>query len=90
VESELQSAAAKILSVVIPWLKVDDVLAPLVEYALNIVVSIPAATIVSFSHFAMVGDETGLCGFTKEMSSLNSSPHSVLVLAGQDMDPEKI
>jgi hypothetical protein len=41
-------------------LKADEVLAPLVECALNIEVSIPAAATVSLNHLAMVEDETGL------------------------------
>ena len=54
--------------------------APLTEWALNMVISIPAAAMVSFSHLAIVEDDTGLCGLINEMNSWEESPLNGLVL----------
>ena len=50
-----------------PTFLAADAAAPLHECALNIAVSIPASFRVSFSHLAMVGDDTGLCGLLWDM-----------------------
>ena len=57
-----------------------DVLAPLMECALNVLVSMPAEVITSFNQRAMVDDVTGLCGFMKEINNWVLSPLSMLVL----------
>ena len=54
-----QSAALRISSVVTPCVAAADVLALLTEWALNTLVSIPADSMTSFSHLAMVDDVTG-------------------------------
>ena len=76
----LQSAALRISSVVTPCIAAAEVLALLTEWALNMLVSIPADSIISFNHLAMVGDETGWCGLMKEMNNCSLSPLNFLVL----------
>lgn len=57
-----------ISDVVIPALAAADTEAPLVECALNMVVSIPALSRTERSHLAMVDDATGLCGLIVAMN----------------------
>ena len=77
-----QSAALRISSVVTPCIAAAEVLALLTEWALiNMLVSIPADSIISFNHLAMVGDETGWCGLMKEMNNCSLSPLNSLVLS---------
>ena len=58
-ESELQSAASRISLVEMPRFAAAEVEAALTECALKMSVSIPALWIVSFSHRAVVDEETG-------------------------------
>ena len=46
-------------SVVTPCIDAADVLAPLTEWALNVLVFIPAEVMTSFNNLAMVEDVTG-------------------------------
>ena len=80
-DSLLQSAALKMSSVVTPCIDAADVLAPLTEWALNVLVSIPAEVVTSFNHVAIVDDVTGWWGFIKEMNNCVLSPLSALVLS---------
>ena len=59
-------APVRISSVVTPCIAAAEVLALLTEWALNMLVSIPADSIISFNHLAMVGDETGWCGLMRD------------------------
>jgi hypothetical protein len=59
-----------ISEIVIPALAAADTEAPLVECALNMVVSIPALSRTERSHLAMVDDVTGLCGLMVAMNNL--------------------
>ena len=59
-DSELQSAACKIVAVVTPVFAVAQAAIP----ALKIVASIPACPSNPFSHLASVEEVIGLCGFT--------------------------
>ena len=65
----LQLATLRIFSVVTPCIAAVEVLALLTKWALNMLVSIPADSIISFNHLAMVGDETGWCDLMKEMKN---------------------
>ena len=55
---------------VTPALAAAEVAAPLTEWALNMLVSMPAFSIMDFSHLAKVEELTGLCGLTTAKDSL--------------------
>ena len=77
----LQFAAPEISSVVTPRVEAAEVLALLTECVLNALVSIPASTMICFSHLAMVDDVVGLCSLMKETNDCVASPLSSLVLS---------
>ena len=58
---EYQSTAFGMSAVVTPTLKAAKVAAPLIEWALKMLVSMPAFSSMDFSHLAMVEELTGLC-----------------------------
>ena len=72
----LQSAASRISLVEIPWLAAVEVEAARTEWALKIVVSIPASHIISFNHLAMVDEVMGWYGLINDMNSWEFSPRS--------------
>ena len=80
-DSVLQSATPKISSVVTPRVEAAEVLALLTECALNMLVSIPASTMICFSHLAMVDDVIGSCSLMKETNNCVAPPLSSLVLS---------
>jgi len=65
----LQSAAASISFVVTPASDAAEVAAPRTEWALKMVVSIPALASTALIHLATVDDETALCGLIMAIRS---------------------
>ena len=68
----LQSAALRMSVVVTPAFATVNTDALRTEWALNIVVSIPALSMMVFNHLAIVDDATALCGLIVAISSFSS------------------